>query len=185
MATTPNFEQMMRHLLTDIRVAVDDEFDQNFTRQAFFSQKWQRVQRPSRTDKNILMDSGALRRSFRGRVNNQSITWESTLPYASIHNDGGEITVTERMKKFFWYKHCSTKERFDRKKNGRVSNNKRTKALTAEAEFWKRLALMKVGSRIKIPKRQFLGSSPEMERIVEEIIESNVNNYLDSFDILW
>lgn len=183
MAAKPNFEQMMRRLLQDIRVGLDDEFDQNFTRQAFFSEKWQRVQRPSRAGKNILVDSGALRRSFRGKVGANTITWESTLPYASLHNDGGEIIVTARMKKFFWYKHCSTKEKFDRKKDGSLSKNKRTTALTAEAEFWKRLALMKVGSRIKLPKRQFLGASPEVERIVEEIIGANVDEFFNQYDL--
>jgi phage gpG-like protein len=54
--------------------------------------------------------------------------------------------------------------------------------LTTEAEFWKALALMRVGSAIKIPKRQFLGVAPEVEATVREIIEDNISEYLDNID---
>jgi phage gpG-like protein len=38
---------------------------------------------------------------------------------------------------------------------------------------------MKEGSRIKIPKRQFLGASPEVEHAVREIIEENLGEYFN------
>lgn len=49
-----------------------------------------------------------------------------------------------------------------------------------EAEFWKCLALMKEGSTIKIPRRQFLGNSPEVEKAVREIIEENISEYFNT-----
>lgn len=44
------------------------------------------------------------------------------------------------------------------------------------------MALMKVGSTIKIPQRKFLGTSPEVEKAVREIIEENLNEYINSID---
>ena len=42
---------------------------------------------------------------------------------------------------------------------------------------------MKVGSSIKIPKRQFLGTAPEVEKTVTEIIEENLTEYFNHLDI--
>ena len=39
------------------------------------------------------------------RTTENSITFFTSLPYAAIHNDGGEIVVTKRMKRFFWHKY--------------------------------------------------------------------------------
>mgnify|MGYP007098452244 CR=1 FL=1 len=48
----------------------------------------------------ILTDTGALRKSIGSRTTENSITFFTSLPYAAIHNDGGEIVVTKRMKAF-------------------------------------------------------------------------------------
>ena len=34
-----------------------------------------------------------------------SIRFFTDLPYADIHNEGGEIVVTKRMKGYFWHKY--------------------------------------------------------------------------------
>ena len=39
------------------------------------------------------------------------------------------------------------------------------------------MALKKAGTTIKIPRRRFLGVSPEVEQAVREIIEENVTEY--------
>ena len=44
------------------------------------------------------------------------------------------------------------------------------------------MALMKVGSVIRIPRRQFLGTSPEVENIVRGIIEDNLTEYVNNID---
>ena len=44
------------------------------------------------------------------------------------------------------------------------------------------MALMKEGDTIKIPKRQFLGRSPEVEAAVREIIEKNLGEYINNID---
>lgn len=148
--------KVVRRILGDIRVELGDEFDQNFERQGFFAEKWQRRKSPIRGDGHILVASGDLRKSIRSRSDDHSITFYSDLAYAGIHNEGGEIKVTARMKRFFWHKYYETKD-----------------------EFWKAMALMKVGKTIKIPRRQFLGMAPEVETEVRKIIEDNLTQYFE------
>lgn len=172
-------QKIIRNILSDIRVEMSDEFDRNFERQAFFSEAWQRRKSPTRPGGSILIDTGKLRQSISSRNTENSITFFSTLPYASIHNDGGEIKVTRNMKAFFWHKYYETTGSFGRKKNGERRNDKRTVQLSTEAEFWKFMALMKEGNSIKIPRRRFLGASPEVEKVVKEIIEENLTEYFE------
>lgn len=148
--------KVVRRILGDIRVELGDEFDQNFERQGFFAEKWQRRKSPIRGDGHILVASGDLRKSIRSRSDESSITFYSDLAYAGIHNEGGEIKVTARMKRFFWHKYYETKD-----------------------EFWKAMALMKEGKTIKIPRRQFLGMAPEVETEVRKIIEDNLTQYFE------
>lgn len=166
-------------ILKDIQVEMSDEFDRNFEREAFFSEAWQRRKSPLRPGGHILVDTGRLRRSIQSRTTEDSITFFTTEPYAAIHNDGGEIVVTEKMKKYFWRKYYETTGSFGRKKNGERRNDKRTLQLSDEAEFWKWMALKKAGTSIKIPRRRFLGNSPEVEQAVRSIIEENLNEYIE------
>lgn len=172
-------QKIIRNILSDIRVEMSDEFDKNFERQAFFSEAWQRRKSPTRPGGSILIDTGKLRQSISSRSTENSITFFSTLPYAAIHNDGGEIKVTRKMKAFFWHKYYEATGSFGRKKNGERRNDKRTVQLSTEAEFWKFMALMKEGKSIKIPRRRFLGASPEVEKVVKEIIEENLTDYFE------
>lgn len=171
-----------RNILNDIRVELGGEFDENFEREAFFSQAWERRKSPTRPGGHILVDTGRLRQSITSRSTDTSITFYTNEPHAAIHNEGGEIVVTERMKRFFWYKYYSTTGSFGRKKNGTLRNDKRNRQLGTEADFWKAMALMKEGDTIKIPKRQFLGRSPEVEAAVREIIEENLSEYINNID---
>ena len=81
------------------------------------------------------------------------------------------------MKSFFWHKYYEAIGGFGRKKDGSLRNDKKNKQLSTEAEFYKAMALMKVGSSIKIPRRRFLGTSPELEQRVKDIIEMNLAEY--------
>ena len=83
------------------------------------------------------------------------------------------------MKAFFWHKYYEATGSFGRKKNGERRNDQRTVQLSTEAEFWKWMALKKEGTTIKIPRRQFLGASPEVEKAVREIIEENLTEYFE------
>lgn len=170
---------IVRRILKDIQIDLSEEFDKNFARQGFFSDAWARRKSPLRSGGAILIQTGNLRRSIKSRSGSNGITFFSTQPYADIHNAGGEIIVTRRMKAFFWHKYYEATGSFGRKKDGELRRDKRTIRLSTEAEFWKTLALMKVGKAIRIPKRQFLGASPEVEKVVREIIEENLQTYFD------
>lgn len=197
-----NIDEVIGRILKDLSIELGDEFDQNFERQAFFSEGWQRRRSGARAaDAPLLIQSGDLRRSIMSRTTENSIVFYTDLPYARIHNDGGEIVVTERMKMFFRYKFYASCKDWKRKKfvSGRGDTDKARRKLSdggfyamtkdiplsEEAAFWRMMALMKVGKTIKIPRRRFLGTSPEVERIVRETIERNVSEYFKiDFSIL-
>lgn len=171
-------KKVVARILKDIQVEMSDEFDKNFERQAFFSEKWQRRKSPIRDEgRAILTDTGALRKSIGSRTTENSITFFTSLPYAAIHNDGGEIVVTGRMKRFFWHKYYEATGSFGRRKDGKLRKDKRNAWLDTEADFWMFMALKKEGSTIKIPRRRFLGTSPEVEKAVREIVEENLTEY--------
>lgn len=179
--------KIIKQILRDIQVELGSEFDRNFERQAFFSEAWARRKSPTRPGGTLLIDTGNLRRSVRSRTTENSITFFTDLPYAAIHNDGGEIVVTAKMKRYFRAKFYESQGGFERKKG----IAKRTLSdggfyawtskmnLTPVAEFWRFMALKRAGTTIRIPRRRFLGAGPEVERIVREIIEENLNEYFN------
>ena len=139
--------KIVKRILKDIQVEMEDEFDRNFERQAFFSD----------------------------------------LPYAGIHNEGGEIRVTKRMKRYFRAKFYEAQGGFVRKRgtptralsDGGFYAWTSKMSLGPEAEFWRFMALKKEGSTITIPRRQFLGTSPEVEQAVRKIVEDNLTEYFN------
>ncbi|MBP4140034.1 hypothetical protein J3495_18335, partial [Flavobacterium sp. P7388] len=60
------------------------------------------------------------------------------------------------------------------KKSGAESKSKKNLNLNAEAEKWKSLALMKIGHKIKVEKRQIIGGHPEVTKIVKGVIDDNL-----------
>lgn len=148
-------KQLKRDILDDLRVELSDEFDRNFERKAFFSEKW----KPRAHDYqrgSLLMVSSALRRSIKANAETleSGVRFSSAMAYASIHNEGGEIAVTPKMKRFFWARYKQTKN-----------------------ESWKRMALMKTGKAITMPERRFIGDGPDTRRIIREVIEDNLQKF--------
>ena len=192
MATNESFDKVVGKILRHIGVGLGDEFDQNFERQAFFAKAWQRRKSPLRPGGHILVDTGKLRQSVHRRISGSSITFASDLPYAAIHNEGGDIKVTERMKRFFRHKFYEAQGGFGRGKQGGKRKLLSDGAfyawtsrmsLSPEAEFWRAMAMMKVGKVIHIPRRQFIGMAPEVEQTVTDIIERNLSEYFDHLDL--
>ena len=50
MATNKDFSEIIRHILQDVRVELDDAFDRNFERQAFFSENGRALSIPLRQE---------------------------------------------------------------------------------------------------------------------------------------
>lgn len=76
-----------------------------------------------------------------------SVEVGSNMVYAAIHNFGGQVAVTAKSRRFFWWKFFQTGD-----------------------AFWRNLALTKK-SHLQIPQRQFLGLSAENEDDLVGIVE--------------
>lgn len=177
-------DRLVNNILRDVQVELRDEFDRNFSRQGFFGEQWARRKSPlAKAGSAILTGTGALRRSITSRISGNSLTFSSDLPYAALHNEGGEIRVTPRMRRFFWAKYYAARGSFGYRKDGRKRQNKRNAYLTEEAAFWRSMALKPVGSSIRMPRRQFLGTHPKLEQLVREIIEENVEQAIREMKI--
>lgn len=177
MAGIDNIKGLKRKILNDVRVEVSSEFDRNFETQSFFGEAWQRHKSPMRKEQHILVKSGNLRRSISAKSDENSITFQSAEPYAAIHNEGGEIKVTARMKRFFWAMYYKANGGLGRRKDGTLRKDKNNARLSTEAEFWKHMALMKVGSKVTIPRRRFIGTHPDLEKEVVSIIENRLSEF--------
>ena len=106
---------------------------------------------------------------------------KNDLPYASIHNEGGQVnahpTVTPKMKKFAWAKYY---EALNVSKGTKVPKNI---TIPEDAARWRRLALTKkpkLNISFIMPKRQFIGESKELDEKLaaklEQELEKIINN---------
>jgi len=165
------------NIASDVRVELLDEFDQNFTRKAFFDKPWPEVKMPNKRG-SLMMRAGALRRSVRALNIPNGVGFASSMPYAKIQNKGGTIKVTAKMKRFFWAMHYSLagKVVYSVKKK-KAASTKSNRALSVEAEYWKALALKKVGSKLTIKQRQFIGHHPQVDIAVRRVVDDNFQEY--------
>lgn len=163
-----NLKQILKQTFEDVRTKLTDEFDKNFERKAFFDKRWSQTKLPNRRG-SLMMRSGKLRRSIKSRVQGDSIVFRSNMPYAALHNEGGEIKVTSQMKKYFWAMYYKSS-----------SGGKR---MTQRAKQFKAMALKKVGSTITIEQRQFIGKHPEVEKAIEKIVSRNFSEALKQIRI--
>lgn len=164
--------------------AVRDSVRENFRKGSFYGEPWKV---PLRTGigfddpgygtllsgrNHLMMSTDYIPEPGRVKIQN-------TLVYAEIHNEGGEITVTKKMKSYFWsqyYKKGLVGGMYSQAKGKK--NQQKADTFNKEADFWRNMALKKVGSKIKIPKRQFLGEHPEVDRIVKDIINQELQNFI-------
>ncbi|WP_346237752.1 phage virion morphogenesis protein [Niabella insulamsoli] len=141
-----------------------DHFKEAFRKGGLANTKWESRKTPragSTNAQGVLVLSGDLMESIDYRIQGSTIIIYSDLLYAEIHNEGGEITVSVKMKKFFWAKH------YEMKDAGNLDL----------AELYKRCALAK---KIVIPKRQFIGPDPELDQQVVDKITKDLDNIFNS-----
>ena len=175
--------QLMRQTMKDIKIECDDEFQQNFRKEGFFSDKWKRRSHDDGSGRKVLQGpakEGAhlADEMTDGRLDGFKLIYSTTLPYATLHNEGGAIRVTAKMKRYFWAKYIEATGSVTYKKDGQKRQTKRNRRLDADAEFFKAMALKKEGSKIIIPKRQFVGMHPQLNTYIVEIIENNLTEFL-------
>ena len=56
-------EQLKNNIIADMRVELAEEFDKNFTRKAFFTDKWKKRRNPNALG-SLIVVTGSLRRSI-------------------------------------------------------------------------------------------------------------------------
>lgn len=168
-----NFETFFRNILKDLKVELTDEFDRNFERKAFFDQAWPQTKWP--VSKGSLMNrtsgGGGLRGSINSKIEGDSIVWRSSKEYANLHNDGGEITVSKQMISFFWAMYYKASGAISKRSNGQVANTQRNRKMTEEAAIWKALALQKPGTKMKMPRRRFIGDHPQVDASIKQVVD--------------
>jgi hypothetical protein len=109
--------------------------------------------------------------------NEQRVRTGTDLNYGETHNEGAEITVTARMKKFWWAKYYEFAGKVKKTKSGTMSRSKANLRTNAKAEYCKRMALMKTGTKIKIPQRRFIGESKTLLKQFEEWFAGEVAKF--------
>ena len=103
-----------------------------------------------------MVKTGNLRRSIKIKnITNNSVEITADMTYAEIHNEGGEIIVTQKMKKFFWAKFYE--------------------AQGQDASFWRGMALKKIGEKIIIPQREFMAETPELQDLLQKEFQAYLN----------
>ncbi len=164
-------------MIRDLRVELLEEFDRNFERKGFFSKPWKTRKYGRNGTLMLVKGGGGLRGSISAAISENAITFSSSLPYADIHNEGGKIIVTGKMKRFFWAKYYELSGRLTfNVKTRKIASTRRNKSAASDADFYKNLALMKVGSKITMPERRFIGHAPEVDMAVKRVVDDNFND---------
>ena len=162
-ATGEQTAELMRRQMPAIagQMAVS-HFRENFHKSGFVNNSfhpWQKAKREGNKKgaageyKTLLSGSANLYNQVKYIPGDYSVLIKNYAPYAAIHNEGGIIPVTDKMKRYGWYKFYLTL--------GHKKGDKMPKSIPEEAEQWRRLALTKK-SKIIMPKRQFIGESKEL-----------------------
>lgn len=164
-----NDKTFLNNVMHDFKIELDDEFDRNFERKAFFDRPWAPLSpgyNPS--EGSILMRTGALRRSLHSRIDGTLLVYESSLKYAGLQNYGGTIrqdfVPSDKMRRWAWAKARERREQGDK---------------SGEEKF-RRMALAKrIKRTITIPARLFIGEHPRVREIAAGIIRENAKKTLE------
>lgn len=135
---------LKKNIISDLRVELSDEFDRNFQRKAFFTERWKKRRNPNARG-SLLVVTGTLRRSIQASETPDGVRFTSNVPYATLHNEGGKGSVTVR-------KH-------QRKRKGNTH--------TVRQHMRK----------VNMPQRQFVGDGKETQRIIQSVIDDNLQQY--------
>lgn len=132
-----------------------DEVSMHFQEEGTDGVKWkERLPDTPRNDRKILSDTNTLEDSVRYEVQQagrQVVVGVDgdVVPYAEIHQAGGDIVITSKMRAFFWAKY-----------------------LEKGNEMYKRLALAK--GPLKVPARPYLVIT---QRMVDRIEKALLNTF--------
>lgn len=180
--TVPDFLAMAKDLTANAQRYAGSKsvkfFKESFVKEGFTDSSfkaWPKTSNPM-AGKRTMYGKGILMQSVRKtEQNKQRIVVESGTDYSEIQNNGGTISVTPQMKRFFWAKYYELSGKVKQTSTGKVSRSKSNVKSSAKAEFCRRMALMKVGTKIKIPQRQFMGNSQTMMNMFDTFYQGQVD----------
>ena len=138
-------EQLKKDIISDMRVDLAEEFDKNFNRKAFFTEKWKKRRNPNALG-SLLVVTGSLRKSIQAKKTPDGVKFTSNQPYATLHNEGGKGSVTVRQ---------------------HTRKSKKGKTYTVKQH----------ARAVKVPQRQFVGDGEHTQRIIENVINDNLEQY--------
>lgn len=144
------------HLPRKVGVIAVNHFKQNFRDGGWLDgglHPWKRTRRQDSSSPDakygpLTSRQNHLMHSIQAKAAPGEVSIENPVPYAAIHNDGGDIhtTVTKRMRKYAWHMVYSLA--------GKKGKGRLPKELPREAERWKGLALTRKKSlTVRIPQR--------------------------------
>lgn len=124
----------------------------------------------------ILTNRGNLRDSLRPSSTFNKALVRTSKPYAIVHNEGGAITITPKMRRFFWAMYYQSVKKIAKTKAGKSRNTKSNITISATAQIWKSLALHK-SNTLKIDQRPYMYHSKELtakiDRLIDKLIKSS------------
>ncbi len=171
----PDFEKLAQKLINEAKTisAVEAKrfFQDTFRKKGFTDtafEEWEETTNPFKGSGTMYKGGhlmGSIRRNDAEFSKNRVII-ESNTRYSKINNEGGHITVTPRMKKFFWIKYAEIAQ--VPKVGDKYLWSKAKRPNHPKAVFCKSMALLETGAKIKIPKRQFMGHSTTMMQQIEK-----------------
>lgn len=132
-----------------LAVIMREETDDAFRIKSWDGTPWQPVKNMV-PQGSLMLRTALLRRSLTFRASGNTVRVSSAVPYASLHNEGGTVSVpvTERMRRYFFYMYKLTKnERF------------LAMALSRKQSF-----------SMRIPRRQFTGIQKSTRIRIQKII---------------
>lgn len=151
-------EYLQDDVYTVIGVEAQKHFRQNFEEEGFVDksvEKWasRKTKRTGSTNgQKVMTKSSDLAESIDYEVRKPDVIIKTDKEYAQIHNEGGEITVTPKMRRYFWALHKQFKEAGDEDM----------------ADQYKGMALAK---KLTMPQRKFIGESQTMnDNIIAKIL---------------
>ena len=163
--------QVLRNLPRKIAIVAVNFSKERFKQQAWLDgglQKWQPRKNSRDSKRALLVKSGRLRRSIRAvSVTDKQIRIGTDVPYAQVHNEGGNGTITQNVRSHSRREH-SRKACY---RNGRKVSACRVKQHTVRP--YSRQV------QVNIPKRQFMGPSKALNKRVERIITRELNSVLE------
>lgn len=151
----------------------------NFSKERFRQQGWQdkglqrwmpRKKRGDRQTDNraILVKSGRLRRSIRAvSVTGSRVVIGTDVPYAKVHNEGGTGEVIQKV---------GAHSRKAHSRKGYTTRDGRKVAAGVVKEHSVQAFVRK--RKLNIPKRQFMGPSEALDKLVGDLIRKEFDDVL-------